>query len=274
MELRILPKIVLWILLLMSSLGAISFWRMPEPSSLNTDVNTMLEQQMAISAATNFAREWMSWNAEESPEDRLQRLEPYVDPSVVPRASQMKALEKGKKQQIVASEFLRLEQKNRPFYSVRVRVVGLNPERTVWEMDVSVWADRDKGTSVTAPPIIRPGSEPPTHPLPADVDSEPSVSNEIKQRMKPIIESFLNAYCEGMERASLVNYVTTESSLTPLQGRIQLVTVDGMKVTGSGPYTVNVSFQVEDPITHMIIPQRWSLIVIEENQKFFVKSIE
>lgn len=272
MDIRIIPKLLLWILLILSALGTVSSWLKPNTDSSAADNKLSLEQQMAQSTATYFAREWMSWSGDESPEDRQNRLKLYVSGTGLNRMSQIKVTEKGNQQRVIAAEFISLTQKGSHLYSVRIRVIAANPARTTWEMNVPIAVQLGKGSSVVGSPVIRPVSNPPI--LSTPEVQEVAVSNEVKQRMRPTIESFVRAICEGKAAESLVNYVSTGASLLPLQGRMKVISIDELLVFGNGPYTVKVSFAVQDPTTGFSFTQAWILQVIEENQKFFVSSME
>jgi hypothetical protein len=272
MSLRSVPKLIIWILLTCSASGAISSWLQPNAVSSNPDNKLALEQQMAQSTATYFAREWMTWSGDESPEDRLSRLKPYVSISALNRISQMKVMEKGSQQRVIAAEFISLTQTGGHLYSVRIRVIAVNPTRTTWEMNVLVAVQGNKGSSVVDSPVIRPVSDPPV--LSSLVAQEPAASNEVKQRMRPTIESFVRAFYEGKDADSLVNYVSNGTIFIPLQGRLKVVSIDDFLVYGHGPYDVKVSFTVQDEATGFSFSQTWTLQVTEENQKFFVSSME
>jgi len=272
MEFRILPKILLWVMLVVSTMGAISSLLRPATDQTALSNQDSLKQQMAVYTATSFAREWMTWSGDELPEDRLNRLKPYVDPTALSRIGQIKAEQKTSQQKVTAAEFVSLTMNDAHLYTVRVRVVVMNPARTLWEVDIPVWVQLDKGASVTTSPIIRPLDEAPV--VPESKTAELSASNEVKGRIRPAIESFLKAICEGKDAVSLFNYVSTGSKLNPLQGKVRFISLDGLKATGTGPYTVNVTFSVQDPTTGIIFTQEWKLTVTEENQKFFVGAIE
>lgn len=272
MDIRWIPKGLLWILLILSSLGAVSSWVRPNTDQLAAFGKFALEQQMAISAATNFAREWMNWGGEESLEDRQVRLKPYVSQTVTNRVNPIKAEQKGSQQKVISAEFISLSSKGTHEFTVRIRVVVQNPARAVWEVEVPVWVQSGRGASVTAPPIIRPLQEAPI--VPEISPTEAVASGDVKQRMKPFIESFLKAMCEGKNAESLFNYVSTGSKLTPLQGRIRMLSLDSFEVTGVGPYNAKVAFTAQDAATGFSFTQVWQLKVTEETQKYFVYSIE
>ena len=272
MDIRFFPKILLWMMLVLSSLGAVSFWIMPDKENQMLYGNQSVEQQMAISTAINFSREWMSWYGDESSEDRIQRLKPYVNNAILTRISQIKAAEKGNQQKVIASEFVALKQKGNHRYTVRVRVIALSPARTNWEIDVPVEAQIEKGATIMDSPVIRTQSVPPRF---TDLaPQEPIASNEIKQRMRSTIENFTRAMCEGNDVESLANYVSTGSSFVPLQGRLKWVSLDGFEASGNGPYSVKIQFTVQDASTGFSFTQIWRLRVLEENQKFFFVSFE
>lgn len=226
---------------------------------------------MAIVAATGFAREWMRWDGSESQEMRMQRLKPYVDPDALSHIALLQPEQKTNRQDVIASELMSLTNKSGSRYTVRLRVIALNPERVVWEVEVPVWSVVGMGAVVTGPPLIRPLSEPTVVPTPES--TEASASGEVKQRMRPVIESFLKAICEGKNAESLSNYVTTGVKLTPLDGRIQFQSLEQLDATGTDPYTVTVTFFAKDGATGFRLTQIWKLSVTEENGKFFVDGI-
>lgn len=272
MSVRLVPKLLIWTLLIISSLGAVSEWTKPEMSDPRKIDGMIVEEQMAISAATNFAREWMAWSGEETPEDRSNRLKPYVSRSQLSRISPLQFASKGTSQKVDTVQFLSLRQIVAGQYAVRVRVTITNPERSAWELGIPVSVKLAKGSVITEPPAVRLSGEPPEWPLPAE--SEPPSSNTVKQAMKPTIEGFLKAMCEEKEAGNLVNYVGTGSVLVPLQGRVKFISLDDMQVNGTGPYIVKAGFTVQDGATGTKLPQVWKLRVTVENQKFFVQSIE
>lgn len=272
MDIRMFPKLLLWILLLLSALGAVSSWLRPntDPSTVNPKL--ALEQQMAQSTAMYFAREWMTWGGGETPEARQNRLKPYVNGTSLSILSQIKVTDKDKQQRVIAAEFISLANKGNHLYAVRIRVIAMNPARTTWEIQVPVAVQSDKGSLVMDVPVIRPLTIPP--PLSVPIVQGIAASNELKQRMKPTIESFIQALCEGKDSESLVNYISTGASFVPLQGRLKVKAIDEFLVYGSGPYTVKVTFSVQDAATGFSFTQVWTLLVIEENQKFFVSAME
>lgn len=272
MELRIIPKVLLWSMLVVSTLGAVSSVVHPQTDQTEAMNQATLKQQMAIHTAVNFTREWMTWSGEELPEDRLNRLKPYVNPTALARVGQIKAEQKTNQQKVVAAEFISSTVQDSHKVTVRVRVIVTNPARTVWEVEIPIWVQLGKGTSVTASPVIRPSQEPLT--VPESNSTEPTASGSEKERMRPAIESFLKAMCEGKDAESLLNYVRTGFKLIPLQGRIHLISLDNLEASGIGPqYNVNVIFTVKDAATGMSFTQGWTLAVTEENQKFFVGAV-
>jgi hypothetical protein len=273
MDMRILPKVLLWSMLVVSTLGAISSLVKPEADQTQNAriYSTTITQLMAVQTATNFAREWMAWSEEELPEDRLKRLKPYVNPTALSRIGQIKAEQKNSQQKVIAAEFVSLATSDAHRSTVRVRVVVTNPARTIWEVDIPVWVQFGKGASVTASPVIRPLQNPLA--VPESHTTEAAASQTMKERMRPAIESFLKVMCEGKDAESLLNYVRSGTTLFPLQGRIHLVSLDSLEVVGVGPYTASVAFTVQDAATEVEFSQIWRLSVSEENQKFFVGSL-
>lgn len=269
-----LPKLLLWIMLMVSTLGAISSLMKPETDQAAWINQAALKQQMAVHTATNFAREWMAWNGGELPEERLNRLKPYVNPAALSRVAAIQSGQKNSQQKVIAAEFVSLTVKDVHVYTVRIRVVVLNPERVIWEVEVPVWVHSESGNggSVIGPPVIRPPKDPLVVHEPEA--TEMAASSDVKQRMKPAIESFLKAICEGKDAESLSNYISTGTTLLPLQGRIRMLSMDSFEVTGKGPYTAKVAFTVQDMATGFSFSQVWRLTVTEENQKFFVGSLE
>lgn len=269
---RLVPKIALWVMLTVSTLGAISLWTRPETGDSHQTEQMMLEQQMAISTASHFIREWMTWSGEETSEERGGRLKPYVNRSDVARFSSLQTAGKETKQTVLAVEFVSLQRQGSGRYAVRLRAVVFNPARNIWQVEVPVRVRPEQGAAVTDLPVLLPVREPPE--LPDEREAEPPAANEVKLRMRPTIEGFLKAMCAETMPGNLANYVDSDRTLIPLQGRIQWVSLDDMQVYGSGPYTVRAMFTVRDAATGTVFPQVWKLRVKEENQKFFVQSIE
>ncbi|MFC0213821.1 conjugal transfer protein [Paenibacillus chartarius] len=269
---RWFPKLVLWSMLTLSCLGAVSTLLNTEADPAPILLKRTLEQQMAIQTAVSFAREWMRWDGEELPEARVQRLKPYVTPDALNRVSALQPEQKAKRQEIISSEFVALTSSSGSRYTVRIRVIAATPERVVWEADVPVWVQAGKGAAVTAPPLIRLPQEPPA--VPETGSGESAASAEVKQRMRPAIESFLKAVCEGKDADSLFNYVATGSNVKPLEGRLRFIALDRLEATGTGPYQVAVTFSAQDAATGFRFTQMWKLTVTEENKKFFVGSVE
>ncbi|MCD1261284.1 conjugal transfer protein [Paenibacillus athensensis] len=272
MDIRIIPKALIWGMLTLSTLGAISSWVKPEADRAVVAEQAALKQQMAVHTATNFAREWMTWSGEELPEDRLNRLKPYVNPSALARIGQIKTEQKSDQQKVVAAEFVSLSEQDAPKVAVRIRVIVLNPARTVWEVEVPVWVQLGKGAMVTAPPLMRIAQEP--FAVSEIKRTDPAVPGSEKERMRPAVEGFLKVMCEGKDAESLLNYVRTDTKLTPLQGRIHFNSLDHLEASGSGPsYTASATFTVKDAATGISFAQVWQLAVTEENQKFFIGAI-
>ncbi|MBN2981811.1 conjugal transfer protein [Cohnella algarum] len=272
MDVRLLPKLLLWAMLIVSSLGAVSTVLRTETDPTPAILKKTTEQQMAVHTALSFAREWMRWDGEELPEARMHRLKPYVNPDDLVRIAALQPEQKTKRQEVIAAEFVSSSSSGGPRYAVRVRVIAANPERVVWEVDVPVLVQTGKGAAVTAPPLIRSPQEPPA--VPETGSGEPEASADVKQRMRPAIESFLKAMCEGKDADSLFNYVTTGSNLKPLEGRIRFLALERLEAVGVGPYKVTVTFSVQDAATGFRVTQVCKLAVTEENQKFFVGSVE
>ncbi len=272
MELRWLPKLLLWGMLTLSCLGAVGTLLRTETDPAPDLLARTAEQQMAIETALGFTREWMHWDREELPEARMQRMKAYVQPDALARLAALQAGATGRSQQVEATEFLSVKNGGGPHFRVHVRVIVLIPERTIWEVAVPVWAQAARGAAVADPPTIQPLREPAVVPD-RQVQNE-AAPTATKERMRPVLESFLKAMCEGREASNLSNYVTAEARLTPLDGRLRFVSLERLEATGTGPYNVAVSFTAEDAATGFRWPQVWRLTITEENQKFFVASVE
>lgn len=278
MDIRWFPKLILWGMLTLACLGTVSSLLRPQTDPMPDFARQAQEQNMAIHTAVGFAREWMQWEGEELPEARLLRLKPYVNPDALVRIAAIQSEQKTNRQTVTAVDLVSLISDG-PRYTVRVRVMatktsGSNTERVIWEVDVTVWAQAGKGAAVTAPPLIRPVQEPPA--VPKTGNSEESASGEVKQRMRPAIESFLKVMCEGKDADSLFNYVTAGAKIQPLGGNIRFLSLDRLDgtVAGTGSYTVTVTFSIKEEATEFRLTQEWKLAVTEENQKFFVSAIE
>lgn len=271
MEFRWFPKLLLWGMLAFSCLGAVATLLKTEADPLPTMLKRSTEQQMAIHAALGFTREWMHWDGEELMENRMKRLQPYVNPDSLVRMATLQTEKRTNRQDVIATEFVSLSTSNGSHYTVRVRVIALNPERIQWEADVLVWAQFEKGAAIAEPPLFRPLQEP--SPIPEMRKSEASASSDTKQRMRPVVENFLRSMCEGEDVGSLFNYMTTTAKLTPLEGRLLFVKLERLEATGANPYQVTVTFSVEDVETGFQMIQVWKLGVTEENGKFFVDSL-
>jgi hypothetical protein len=270
MDKGLFPKLLLWGMLLLSCLGAVGTLLRSETDPMPLLMQQAAEQQMAVETAVGFAREWMRWDGEELPEARLQRLKPYVNPDALARIAALQTEQKSSRQQVLASELISYASRGSQLHAVRVRVVTTNPERAVWEVEVPVWTQASRG-AVISPPLIRPVQAPPV--VSETGAAGAAASAETKQRMRPAIESFLKAMCEGKDAESLFNYVTAEAKLTPLAGRIRFASLEHLEAVGSGPYTVTVSFAAQDAATGFRLTQEWKLAVTEENGKFFVSGI-
>jgi len=268
MPFRLLPKVLLWVMLTVSCLGAIATLQRPEAGMPFSVQSQTEQQQMAVTTAVGFAREWMAWDGSEMPEARLQRLKTYVNPEMLARIADLQAESQTARQQVIAAELVSLVSSASPHFTVRVRVIALNPERVNWELEVPVWAQTGQGAAVTGPPLIR---LPQTSPVvPAQENAETAISADMKQRLRPMIESFLKAMCEGKDAASLSNYVTAEAKLLPLAGRIRFASLDRVEGAGAGPYVVAATFIAQDAASGFRFAQVWRLTVIQENGKFFV----
>lgn len=272
MDLRLLPKLLLWGMLTLACLGTISTLLRIETDPIPALLKRTMEQQMAIQTALGFSREWMHWDGKELPEARMQRIKPYVNPESLVRIAAILSDKNTNLQDVVAVELISLSSHGYQRYKIRVRVIALNPDRTLWEVDVPVWVQAGKGAAITDPPLIHPLQNPPAVPEPGNGEVE--ASSGVKQRIRPAIESFLKAMCEGKDAESLFNYVTTGSKLMPLKGRLQFLSLDRLEATGVGPYTITVTFSVKDEATGFRLTQVWRLAVAEENEKFFVGGIE
>ncbi|THF74365.1 conjugal transfer protein [Cohnella fermenti] len=269
---RVLSKILLWGLLLLSSLGAVATLRQSEPDMPSKNLlEQIAEQQMATETALYFVREWMDWQGDELPEARMARLRPYVTPEALARIAALQNELKTMRQKVMASEFMSLSPGGASQYTVRIRAIVLNPERVQWEADVPVWVQMKKGAVVTGLPLLRPVPE--TSTVPVSATGEAAVSADHRQRMQPAIESFLKAMCEGTDEKSLANYVTAEAEITPLAGRLRLVTLDKLEAVGQGPYMVTATFTAEEAATGYRFAQAWKLLVTEENGKFFISQL-
>lgn len=271
MDIRLLPKLLLWGMLTLACLGTMSTLLRTETDPAIAFLQRTAEQQIAIQTAIGFTREWMYWNGEELPETRMQRLQPYVNPEALVRIAAIQSDPKTNGQQVVAVELISLSSQGSRF-TIRIRVIALNPARSLWEVDVPVWVQAAKGAAITDPPLIRPLQGPPD--VPESGSSEVAASSEVKERMRPAIERFLKVMCEGKDADSLFNYVTTGSKLMPLQGRLGFLSLDRLEVTGVGPYTATVTFSVQDEATGFRFTQVWRLAVAEENKKFFVGAVK
>lgn len=271
LEFRWVPKLLLWIMLMFSCLGAVSTLFRTETDPVPALLTRTAEQQMAIQTALGFAREWMFWDGGELPEERVQRLQPYVNPDALARVAALQAESNTRSQQVMASECLTIAASGGSSYRVRVRVIVANPERMMWEVEVPVWVQATKGAAVTDPPIIRSLQEPPIVPK---IPQAAAASAAVKERMRSAMESFLKAICESKDAGSLLNYVTADAKMVPLNGRLRFVTLDRLEATGEGPYDVTVSFTIEDASTGFRLAQVWRMKVTEENQKFFVAAMQ
>lgn len=270
MDWRVLPKIGIWVLLVVSSLGAVSQWTSPKSDETHLLESRWLTEQSAISAATHFAREWMTWDGGESAAERFDRLKPYVSPVDLARIGTLK-IEKASAQQVISAVFVSLSAIGTDRYAVRVRVIARSPKRTQWELEVPVAVNPGKGTVITDPPQIGSVTEAPTLAAPTHGISAPKV---VLEQMRPTVENFLKAMCTEQTAGNLSNYVEDVAAFQPLQGHVAFVSLDDFRATGTGPYRVNVAFTVRDAATGTLFPQEWKLRVAEQNQKYFVASME
>ncbi|MBW4081284.1 conjugal transfer protein [Paenibacillus sp. S150] len=270
MDMRLLPKLLLWIMLTISCLGTIASFVQPEQDLSATWLQQSLQQQVAVETAAGFTREWMSWNGDELPEVRQVRLKPYVSPDKLAQVVPVQTEQKTNRQQVLSTELLSLSG-NGAHFTVRLRVIVANPSRVLWEAEVQVWMQTGQGAAVTAPPLLRLPQTPPA--VPDSGTGGETVSSEVKQQMRPAIESFLKAMCESKEKSSLLNYVSASANLTPLSGRLHFLSLEQLEATGTGPYTVKVTFSVQEETTGFRVTQIWRLAVIEENGKYFVGGV-
>lgn len=266
---RLLPKLLLWIMLTISCLGTIASFVQPEQDLSATWLQQSLQQQVAVETAAGFVREWMSWNGDELPELRQARLKPYVSLDKLAQVALVQAEQKTSRQEVNAVELISLAGSG-PRFTVHLRVTVANPNRAMWVAEVPLWVQAGKGAAVTAPPLLRLPQELPAVP---EGDKGEAASSEAKQRMRPAIESFLKAMCEGKEKSSLFNYVTVNANLTPLSGRLRFLSLELLEASGTGPYTVIVTFSAQEETTGFKVTQVWRLIVTEENGKFFVDGV-
>lgn len=272
MDLRLAPKLLLWGMLVIACLGTVSSLLRTENELTPVVAKQALEQNMAIHTALGFTREWMYWDGEELTEARMKRLKPYVNTESLVRMATIQSEQKTNRQDVIAAEFVSLSSSGGSRQTVRVRVIALSPERVVWEVDVPVWVQAGKGAAIIAPPLIRKPQEPPA--VPDEGNGETAASSDVKQRMRPAIESFLKAMCEGKDANSLFNYVTIDANLSPLEGRLRFLALERLEATGTGPYKVIVTLSVQDEASGFRLTQVWKLMVTEENQKFFVGAVE
>ncbi len=260
---------LLWVMLILSSLGAIETLTRPQQEYTAAFLPQSIRQQVAVDAATGFVREWMTWSGEELPEARQIRLKPYVSPDQLVQASLLQVEQKSSQQQVLAVELLSLSG-NGSRYIVSLRVTVANPHRLLWEAEVPVWMETGKSATVAAIPLLQVPSIPPTVP---EENKEAAASGQVRERMRPTMESFLKAMCEGKEKSSLLNYVTATSNLTTLEGRLRFLSLEQVEVRGTGPYLVTLIFGVQEESTGFRLTQRWKLIVVEQDGKFFVEDV-
>lgn len=269
MDMRFLPKLMLWVMLVLSSLGAIATFTRPQQDNVAAWLPQSARQQVAIDTATGFVREWMGWSGDELPEARQARLKPYVSPDKLAQVALLQGEQKSNQQQVLAVELVALSGSGSR-YTARLRVTVANPQRMLWEVDVPIWIQANQGAAVSAPPLLRLPSPPPTVP---EENKEETVPGQVREHMKPAMESFLKAMCEGKEKSSLLNYVTATANLTPMEGRLHYLALDQLEARGLGPYTVTVHFSVQEETIGFRLTQKWMLMVIEQNGKFFVEEV-
>ena len=269
MDMKILPKLLLWVMLILSSLGAIASLTQTNQNTTAAWLPQMALQQVAVDTAIGFVREWMSWSGEELPEVRQARLKPYVSPDKLVQVALLQGEQKASLQQVLAVELLAVTGSGTRF-TVSLRVTVANPNRSLWEVEIPVWLQTSQGAAISAPPLFHLPQAPPTVP---DGNSEEATASSVRERMRPAVESFLKTMCEGRDKSSLLNYVTTTAHLNPLEGRLRFLTLDQLEARGIGPYTVTVTFSVQEGITGFHFSQRWKLVVIEQNGKFFLEEL-
>lgn len=265
-------QVLLWVMLSISTIGSIGFFTKsnhPKPvQQSGVKETSVLQDEEVSSFAAAFARAWLTWTTDETPEAWQTRMQPFVSSTLLGSAQPV-TLHGQKNQQVDAVFPIQVKRVGPSAFLVDIYAqTNLHP---LIGLAIPVDFDHAGRPAVVQWPILHPipaaGSPGTTFPGQAAPDS-------VTAALQPVVTSFLQAYLAGKTPDDLINFVATGTTLHPLNGLLQWKDLHDMRVFGTGPYTAIVTADVVDPTDQVTLPQTYVLKMIQNGGKWFVSSLE
>jgi hypothetical protein len=265
-------QVLLWVMLSLSTLGFID--RVTQPTAKNIPTSGMSEsavfQDEEVSAfATAFARQWLTWNKQETSKDWQLRMQPFVTSSLLQSGQPVSVGTKQKGQQVDDVFPTHVQRVGPSAYLVNVD--AQTSLHALIALTVSVELDADAQTFVTAWPILHPAVQSGSLSTPS---VGPAAPDSMTATLKPVVTSFLQTYFSGKSPTDLAQFVAQGSTIQPLQGILKWTGLQNLQVYGAGPYTVIATAEGIDTSDGVNISQTYALKMIQNGGKWFVSSLE
>ncbi|MFC4767166.1 conjugal transfer protein [Effusibacillus consociatus] len=265
-------RILLWLMLVISSLGVIGNLLAPPtpPTAPGMTVQQAARLQELGSFAAGFSQVWLTWDGKETMEQRKQRLRPYVAPAMLEEAARIQ-LPKQEQRQIVSDvQQMGMNQLDEAHWQVRVWAQLSTPAARMMELRVPVTWDAGGNPVIDGLPLLQ-------NVIPPEAGTPrahgPAAEKGVRDAMRPALEAFFTAYFRAKESSELANFTAPSVSIRPLGGWLELKEIQTLDVYGSKPYEAVIRLAVEDKATGVIVPQIYTLQVTEDQGKYFIASL-
>ncbi len=263
-------QVLLWVMLSLSTLGFIV--RVTQQTPKNVPTSGMSEsavfQDEEVSAfATAFARQWLTWNKQETSKDWQRRMQPFVTASLLQSGQPVSVGPKQKGQQVDDVFPTHVQRVGPSAYLVNVDAQSSLHALVVLTVSVEV----DAQPVATAWPILHPAVRPGSLSTPS---AGPAAPDSMTATLKPVVTSFLQTYFSGQSPTDLAQFVAQGSTIQPLQGLLKWKGLVNLQVYGAGPYTIIATAEGIDTSDGVNISQTYALKMIQDGGKWFVSSLE
>lgn len=266
-------QLLLWVMLTLSTVGSIGFLtnsNHPKPAQqTGIDQTSIFQDEEVASFAAAFARAWLTWTKDETPEAWQARMQPFVASTLLGDALPVTIVHSQKNQQVNA--VFPIQVKRIGQYSFLVEVYAQTNLHPLIALTVPVDFDTAGHPAVVNWPILHPV------PMAGAPDTAPPgqvASGSVTSTLQPVVISFLQVYLAGKTPDDLTNFVAPGVTLQPLHGLLQWKGLGDIQAFGTNPTTVIATADVIDPADGVTLPQTYVLKMIQNGGKWFVSSLE
>jgi len=266
-------QVILWVMLTLSTLGSIRFLtnsNHPKPAQhASIDETSVLQDEEVASYAAAFARAWLTWTKDETPESWQARMKPFVASTLLGSALPI-TIDHGQKGQQVDAVFpIQVKRIGPSTFLVDVYVqTNLHP---LIALTVPVDFDHTDRPAVVQWPLLHPV---PMAGSPDITQNVQVVSDSVTLTLQPVVTSFLQAYLAGKSPNDLTNFVAPGFTLQPLRGLLQWKGLRDLQAFGTNPITVISTADIIDPAGGVTLPQTYVLKMIQNGGKWVVSALE